>query len=375
MKNINYFENLDGWRVICFLMVFLFHSFYTVDPTILSSSTYLFWKKDVFGNGNIGVNFFFVISGFLITYLLLKEKHQNNQISIKMFIYRRVLRIWPLYFFCVFFGFFIFPFLKSFFGETPNESAELWSYLTFTSNFNIIKNGLPDSSSLGVLWSIAIEEQFYFIWPFIVFMLPQKQLIFPILFFILIHLVFVAFNHHDYMQLEHNSISCSGDIAIGALGAYCVFNSMNFVNFFKKLSYILILLIYTCFTLIFFFRDELRDNTNWYIYIDRIFLAFLILFIILEQTFSEKSLFKMSKFKRFSSLGKYTYGMYALHFIGILITIKLIPKVYDNTSFWSIFIAEFIVSLALTVFLSMVCYKYLENPFLKLKRKFKAISD
>lgn len=375
MKNINYFENLDGWRVICFLMVFFFHSFYTIDPTILSSSTYLFWKKEVFGNGNIGVNFFFVISGFLITYLLLKEKHQNNQVSIKKFINRRILRIWPLYFFCVIFGFFIFPFLKSLFGETPNESAELWSYLTFTSNFNIIKNGLPDSSSLGVLWSIAIEEQFYFFWPFIVFMLPQKQLIYPILFFILVHLLFVAFNHLDYMQLEHHSLSCSGDIAIGALGAYCVFNSMNFVNFFKKLSYVLIVLIYTCFTLIFFFRDELRDNTNWYIYIDRIFLAFLILFIILEQTFSEKSLFKMSRFKRFSSLGKYTYGMYALHFIGILITIKFIPKIYDNTNFWSIFIVESIVSLALTVILSIISFKYLENPFLKIKRKFSAISD
>jgi peptidoglycan/LPS O-acetylase OafA/YrhL len=375
MKDLKYFENLDGWRVICFLMVFFFHSFFTTDAAILNSESYQFIKKDVFGNGNIGVNFFFVLSGFLITYLLLKEKHQNAQINIGKFIMRRVLRIWPLYFFCVIFGFFIFPFLKSMTGETPNETAELWSYLTFTSNFNVIKNGLPDSSSLGVLWSIAIEEQFYFIWPFIVYFLPQKKVIYPILFFINAHLIFVAYHQNDYMQLEHHSLSCSGDIALGALGAYLIFNSISFVTFFKQLNRWVILFIYVGFGALFFFRDELKNGSTWFGYIDRITIGIFILGIILEQSFSEKSFFKMSKFKVFSSLGKYTYGMYALHFIAILITIKLIPKLYDNTNFWSIFIVETLVSLLITILISIISYKLLEKPFLNLKRKFNAISE
>lgn len=61
-------------------------------------------------------------------------------------------------------------------GQTPNETAHIFYYLTFLNNFDFIKNGLPDSSNLGVLWSIAIEEQFYFIWPIILSFIPIKKM-------------------------------------------------------------------------------------------------------------------------------------------------------------------------------------------------------
>ena len=72
-KNV-YFENLDGLRFLCFLSVFLFHSFTTDLEAISSNPVYHFVKRSLFGNGNLGVNFFFVLSGFLITYLLIEEK-------------------------------------------------------------------------------------------------------------------------------------------------------------------------------------------------------------------------------------------------------------------------------------------------------------
>jgi peptidoglycan/LPS O-acetylase OafA/YrhL len=162
-----YFENLDGLRFLCFLSVFFFHSFHTDYASIQSSNLYHFIRRDLFGNGNLGVNFFFVLSGFLITYLLIEEKRLNGQIDIKKFWIRRILRIWPLFYFCVVFGFYIFPFLKTAFGQHPNETASIGYYLTFTNNFDFIKKGLPDASILGVLWSVAIEEQFYFVWPIV----------------------------------------------------------------------------------------------------------------------------------------------------------------------------------------------------------------
>src|SRR5690606_19427107 len=112
----------------------------------------------LFGNGNLGVNFFFVLSGFLITYLLLIEMQLRGRINIGSFYIRRALRIWPLFYFCVAFGFIAFPFFKSMLGEIPNESANVVSYLFFLNNFDFIKNP-PDSSVLSVLWSVAIEEQ------------------------------------------------------------------------------------------------------------------------------------------------------------------------------------------------------------------------
>lgn len=184
-----YYKNLQGLRFLCFLSVFFYHSFCTNYNNIKNSNTYLFVIR-FFENGNLGVNVFFVLSGFLITSLLIEEKKHNSKISIFKFWMRRILRIWPLYFICVFFGFYIFPLIKLAFGVIPNESATLLHYLTFTNNFEIIKKGLPDASILGVLWSIAIEEQFYLIWPFI-FYFHKKTI--PIIICILICIsVFLA---------------------------------------------------------------------------------------------------------------------------------------------------------------------------------------
>src|SRR5215210_6286731 len=108
-KNKIFFENLDGLRFFCFLSVFLFHSFHTENPDISSSPVYRLFKHSLFGNGNLGVNFFFVLSGFLITYLLIEEKKLTGKIHIGNFWIRRILRIWPLYFACVLIGFVFFP--------------------------------------------------------------------------------------------------------------------------------------------------------------------------------------------------------------------------------------------------------------------------
>lgn len=175
MKKTLYFENLDGLRFLSFLSVFFYHSFYTGSEAIKASPVYHFVKTDVFGNGNLGVNFFFVLSGFLITYLLLEEKKTNGQISLGRFWMRRILRIWPLFFLMVLFGFVAFPLIKQAFGQAPAETAHLVSYLTFTNNFDFIANGPPDSSVLGVLWSVAIEEQFYLLWPLVIFAVPVKK--------------------------------------------------------------------------------------------------------------------------------------------------------------------------------------------------------
>src|SRR5215467_2966167 len=131
-----FFPNLDGLRFICFLSVFLFHSFATNYQYIKGAPLYRFVKGFLVANGNLGVNFFFVLSGFLITYLLFAEKEKYSKISIRNFYIRRILRIWPLFYFCVFFGFVIFPILKHAFGEVSTETARPLYYLTFLNNID-----------------------------------------------------------------------------------------------------------------------------------------------------------------------------------------------------------------------------------------------
>src|ERR1700733_3711907 len=91
-----FFPNLDGLRFFAFLSVFSAHC---IGFMGFSSSSKIYVAAVHFlSHGDLGVNFFFVLSGFLITYLLLQELKSENRINIPFFYVRRILRIWPLYF-------------------------------------------------------------------------------------------------------------------------------------------------------------------------------------------------------------------------------------------------------------------------------------
>ncbi|MBK9543582.1 MAG: acyltransferase [Bacteroidetes bacterium] len=373
MKKRIYFENLDGLRFLCFLSVFFFHSFYTDSSELKTSSVYHFVKVGIFGNGNIGVNFFFVLSGFLITFLLLEEKKLRGQIKLKNFWLRRILRIWPLFYSCVFFGFVIFPKLKLLLGQIPNETATPFFYLTFLNNFDFLIKGIPDSSILGVLWSVAIEEQFYLIWPIIIFIFPIHKLWIPFSIIVLVNLVFRAY-YDTFLIHEHHTISCIGDMTIGAIGAWLINISENFKKQIETLSKSKIAAIYFIFITLFFFRQELLFSHYGIRIFERMIFAFIILLIILEQTFSHNSFFKMSNFKTISKLGGITYGLYCLHFVGILITISITKKLALNTHLWQVFLLDTSIALLLTIIISKISYTYFESPFLKLKDKYSIIT-
>ncbi|WCT10988.1 acyltransferase family protein [Mucilaginibacter jinjuensis] len=368
-----YFENLDGLRFLCFLSVFFYHSFYTQFAYIEKDAVYQFIKHGIFGNGNLGVNFFFVLSGFLITTLLIEEKKLNGNIKIPFFWLRRILRIWPLFYAAVFIGFVIFPFLKRLTGQVPNETAHLVYYLTFTNNFDMIKNGLPDASILGVLWSVAVEEQFYFVWPIILYVFPINKLWIPFSVILISSLIFRALNH-NYAMLENHTLSCIGDMVIGATGAWLIEISPRFKLTIQKLSKTKILLVYLVFAVIYFFRQQLLLANYGTMIFERLFIAIVIVTIIMEQTYASNSFFKMSSFKRMSKLGTITYGLYCLHFLGILIAINITKKLSINNKLWEVMIVDTSIALVTAIIISAISYKFYEAPFLKLKNKFAFIT-
>jgi peptidoglycan/LPS O-acetylase OafA/YrhL len=157
-----YFPNLDGLRFFAFLAVFFAHSFWAEFDYIRNNEAFILLKHIAY-TGVLGVNFFFVLSGFLITYLLLEEQANSNKIDILAFYIRRILKIWPLYYLVVFIGFVVVPTVQSLLGQPTPEKGHLIYYLAFIGNFDV----KPTSAVLGVLWSIAVEEQFYLVWPII----------------------------------------------------------------------------------------------------------------------------------------------------------------------------------------------------------------
>ena len=366
-----YFENLDALRFFCFLSVFFYHGFYS-EFSYIADDPFYRSLKTFFSNGMLGVNFFFVLSGFLITYLLIKEKTLTNKVDIFKFYLRRILRIWPLYFFCVLFGFFIFPLIKHLYGIASIEPAHMWIYFAFVNNFELINNILPDCSTLGILWSLAIEEQFYFIWPLLITIIPVKYYKYL---FILIVSISLGFRIYYDNQLMHDfhSLSCMNDMAIGGLGAFLMIRNSSFSSYISHLPKYFTALLYVLLFIIFFYRSDII-SIDYVRPFERLITSIVFLFILLEQSFSHNSFFKVGKIMYITNIGKISYGLYCLHMIAILITLKITSALGINKHMWEVIILETVLALLITILISKISYKYYESPFLKLKDKFKSIS-
>jgi peptidoglycan/LPS O-acetylase OafA/YrhL len=369
-KPIVYFENLDALRFLSFLAVFFFHSFHTNYVFIKNSSIYRVVKKDLFGNGNLGVNFFFVLSGFLITYLLLKEIDFTGKVNVVAFWKRRIFRIWPLFFFCVFFGFIIFPTLKAAFGQTPNETATPIFYLFFLNNFDFINKGVPDASVLGVLWSVAIEEQFYLVWPLLL-SLPRKFHSYLFCLIILSSVVFRYLNDNP-LQVEYHTLSCMGDLAVGAFGAWLVLYQ-KIDEKIRMMTKMQVAFIYIIVMFLFFFRNDFGVMLGRFNSLERLFVAVIFLLVILEQNYAKNSLFKLKNFTLLTSLGVISYGLYCLHFIGILIATTSTSIFKINTQIWQVLILETGLAFFLTIMIAFLSYNIFELPFLKIGKKYSLI--
>lgn len=184
-----YFPNLNGLRFIAAFMVIVHHLEQNLSIFGLKNN----WDNPVIRSiGGLGVELFFVLSGFLITYLLLAESKTTATISIKEFYIRRILRIWPLYYFIGLLAFIILPqfdlFEISAFADRfhLNYSLSLVLYLLFLPNLLLFGYDIivPYASQS---WSVGVEEQFYLIWPVIMKLFKNKILS-------LISVIFVYFS-------------------------------------------------------------------------------------------------------------------------------------------------------------------------------------
>jgi peptidoglycan/LPS O-acetylase OafA/YrhL len=368
MTNRIYFPNLDGLRFIAFFSVFLYHSGHTEFDYIHQSDWYDLVKRGFFSFGHLGVNFFFVLSGFLITYLLMHEENKTKKIDIPSFYMRRFLRIWPLYFFCLAFGFLFFPFLKSLLGQTPDETANPYLFVSFLSNINNIQNGLPDASILGVLWSVAIEEQFYIFWPLLIIAFRKNR---TILFLLIItgSVIFRYFHLNQPEVIFFHTFSVVSDMALGGLLGWASYTKQGMKSYFGNLPKQLIIAFYILGIAAIYLSSRLLPAAAFLV-LERVIYGLFFGFIILEQNFATNSFYKIGRNRFLTYWGKYTYGLYCLHFIGILITTNLSKILHTNTSVFNVLVLETIAALAISMLLSWLSYNYFERYFLLLKERF-----
>lgn len=369
-----YFKNLDSIRFFAAFIVFVEHAVSPAYKYLPIQGTYFMKILNVFSDGGIGVSIFFVLSGFLITYLLLCEYELNSKISLKNFYMRRILRIWPLYFFVVLFSFFIYPLLKNFGGMNNSLSSSVMYYFTFLSNFDVIHvhkyfTG-NDALSQNITWSVSVEEQFYLFWPLLFVFLPKKHWKFSIFSVIICSLLFRIYHFNDTIVLYYHTFSVLIDLGLGAIMASLIKSNQKIKLFFENISTRTHILLFSFSFGMILWGNRLFDF-DFGPAIVRFFISFSFALIISAQAFTTKlSILNLGRLSFPSTWGKYTYGIYLLHpiiitFWDVVYRVIGIPK----TGFISLFSIA-IFSFVLTLVISKFSFLYFESKFLALKERF-----
>ncbi len=199
-KKLKHIRELDGARGIAALMVFFHHvGFSTVHTDAWGPAVH--WLKWIFVWGSSGVDLFFVLSGFLITSILIETRPLRSYYA--DFYWKRILRIQPLYVVCLLLVLLIYPHLW------PGVVLSALFVVNFGAHFHILM--------FGPFWSLAIEEQFYLVWPSVVRRRSVRQIAYwsaaIAIASMLIRVVGAYFGHHNYYYTFYK---CDG-LALGAL--------------------------------------------------------------------------------------------------------------------------------------------------------------
>jgi len=290
--NRNHNPALDGVRGLAILLVILFHS--TFIPRIAWIDKV--WHSFAFG-GWAGVDLFFVLSGFLITQILIREKNTSGYFI--NFYARRALRIFPLYYLFLFFTFYVFP-------QPVNFGFTYW---TFLSNVLISRMGHFQSPILDVTWSLALEEQFYLIWPFLIWCFTSEQMKKLCIVLFVSALSFRLWNYFSQVNALVNYVLLPSRMDSLCAGAWLAFSKGDLpFGFCKKALGLMIPLAGSVFLFDVSHSAPLIQTVGFS-------LNALLGFFLIGSLLNQETTF-LQRFFRHSFLktcGKYSYAMYLVH--------------------------------------------------------------
>ncbi len=347
---MKYKPRLDGLRCIAIMMVLLAHFLYFLGG----------------GNSGIyGVNLFFVLSGFLITSILLSANSGSFSENYKKFIARRALRIFPIYYLIV-----LCYILLGVEGIKEN-----WPYLlTYTYNFRVSAVEHRNYLLYSPYWSLSVEEQFYLFFPFIALLLnkrPKLQLT------VFIFLIILAISEKIFgftgIDAYENPLTNMWALTTGAVGAWLVkYNKCNNIIFNSLIVEVLVILSFTWI----FWQGGNIIGFMTYPLIN-------IFFVIKASAFRFKikalDTFLVSKSAIF--IGRISYGIYLYHimvkhFFDAYFFEPLWNKIpfselgYFSKLQYNVTLIKFPFLVVLTIGVASLSFRFIEMPFLKLKDKY-----
>lgn len=362
------FHTLDALRFFAFLMVYFLHV-----PIQGEFPVFNFLKS----NGSIGVIFFFTLSGFLITYILVHEKINVGQINLGKFFMRRSFRIWPLYMLMVVLAF-VMPY--NFYDKIGMHMVgggymPDWRFsFSFLENYKmLITDNFPRTTPLSVFWSLCIEEHFYLLWMVTLFFIPVKRMKYFFTATILIGIIsrIVEMKFSTNTMISSNDILTNLDLfSIGALLGLAVAKNYEAVS--KRINSIAVwikggfIIITLCFVV---FHETIMP---WSFALNRVISQTIygLLFTGVIAIFIPKhSVLKIGDNNILSRLGKISYGLYIYHIICNHVLFQYFLKhniVIDN---WKVLGAFMAITFFSTVVISILSFQYFEKPFLRMREK------
>ena len=353
-KHKIHFHTFDAFRFISFFIVFLNH-------IPIPDSSFLSYFSH---SGGIGVAFFFVLSGFLITYILLNEKLNTDKISLPNFFLRRILRIWPLFYAMLLLAY-LTPCILNFLHLSSSSEGYKPNWLMsllFLENYKmIITNDFPNVSPLRVMWSLCIEEHFYIIWGILLTYLPCKRI--PVLIgtsILIANITRWFFLQHGLPTLE--LFSNIDYFAFGAIPAFIFIYKKQLITKLESTAGFVKYIVAVLAVILVFVLPQIPGKWMPLLYpsILGILFSSLIMF-----TLPQNNGLKLKDELWISKLGLYTYGLYLFH----TIVINLFSHIFTSAFEFNWLLIS-ILSLVVTIALSALSYHFFEKQFLKLKVHF-----
>jgi peptidoglycan/LPS O-acetylase OafA/YrhL len=354
--------SLDGARGLAVLLVMLYHF-----SPFLAQARELGLLESAFAFGWSGVDLFFCLSGFLITGVLLSSKGASNYFT--AFYARRFLRIFPIYYLVIGLALTVTIACPAARASLPQRFEMPW-YAAFASNWLPVLTDRPPRNSLGHLWSLAIEEQFYLVWPAVVLFCDARRLKMVALAGVATS-VFLRLFTHFYLGAEVGPIYSTFTRCDGLLlGAFCavLFREVGDPKKLQLGRWILIPAVAFFALLI-----ALPKQKIWFFGLGITLLSISYAALILQLALSDRRPTALQRFFTHPALrtvGRYSYGMYVYHVPILALTAAFIisPQSTLFNEHPALALAVTVGMIATTFGIAALSFRFFEEPILSFKR-------
>lgn len=361
-SNKNHYPALDGIRGIAILLVVFFHNFGFLNYFVF---------------GWLGVDLFFVLSGFLISNILLKTVGQKGYLT--KFYIRRMLRIFPLYYSVLMVTIFILPHIDFLNDNLQYYVNNQWWFWLYIQNWLFVVKPLEGTNFLAHFWSLAVEEQFYLVWPFVILLIRKPKPLLFLLAFILVAVIVtrIFLWEHHVEKLQYFGLYTFTRIDGICIG--CMLALLMNINaaFLRKYTGLIVLLLSAANFIFFFLNREHSFSFPFFAFFAFIgYTTFAVMFALLvyEAVVGETVIIqKIFSLPVLVFLGKISFGFYVFHwpvYVALNSRILFFLQTQFHLSFSG---SQFLSSVVCTVIgfaVSVASFYFFEARFLNLKKRF-----